>query len=79
MPVWLIGVLISVALDVIAYLIAPHNETPQGVQDLQAPTASANKPVYVLFGSARIMDPNVLWYGQASTNTYTTSGGSGGK
>ena len=78
---WFVVVLISVALEAIAYLIMPKaKSTPQAVQDLQAPTAEAGRPIPWVFGSMRIKSMNVLWYGDGSTNTYTAqANGSSGK
>ena len=76
---WFVIVLISVALEVLAYVLMPKpKQTPQAVQDLQAPTAEAGRPMPVVFGSMRVKSMNVLWYGSGSTNTYTYDGNSGG-
>lgn len=81
MPAFLVSLLVTIALDIIAYAIMPKPKQPkQAVQDLQAPTAEAGRPIAVVFGSKTIKGGNVLWYGDANTNTYKYSGGGkGGK
>lgn len=63
---------IVVVLNVAAYLITPRPKGPKpdAVQDADAPTASAGKPIPVLFGSAMIKEVNVLGYWDKATNTY---------
>jgi len=39
--------------------------TPE--QDLDFPTAEEGKPIAVLFGTRRLKDPNVVWYGDIRT------------
>lgn len=72
MPIWLIQIVIALALNVIAYAIAPKPKTPNAtVQDLTAPTADANKPITVIFGTMTVQSTNVLWYGDKQLVTYT--------
>lgn len=80
MPGWVIGLLISIAIDALAYVIMPKpKSSPQGVQDLQAPTSEAGRTAMVIFGSMKVTSPNILDYRDANTNTYTVSTGGGGK
>lgn len=62
----LVQILVAVAMMVLSYVLAPKqkqtkNETSQG----DKPTASAGKPIPVVFGTLRITDPNCLWYGDS--------------
>lgn len=56
---------IYAALFVLAELIRPkpdlENEKPS--DDVQAPTASENRPVPLYWGTVKIKGPNVIWYG----------------
>ena len=65
--------LISVAMEVVAYLLQPNTQTPQSVHSITAPTADAGRPIGVVFGTVRVTSPNVLWSGDASADTYTVS------
>lgn len=77
---WFVIVLISIAVEALAFIIMPKpKQTPQAVQDLQAPTAEAGRAIPVVFGSMRVKGGNVLHYSHASTNTYTTQASGGGK
>ena len=62
----LLQIFIAVAMAIVSYMLTPKpkqekKETTPG----EAPTASAGKPVPVLFGTMRIKDVNCLWYGDA--------------
>ena len=41
------------------------NATPESEFDM--PTAEEGKPIAVLFGTKRLKDPNVVWYGDITT------------
>lgn len=75
MVFWLIPILvqiaISVALTAIAYLLMPKpkQEKPE-VRDLEDPTASAGRPIPVLFGTKKIKGVNILWYGEKTSFSY---------
>lgn len=62
---WFVWLIIAVALDVVAYLIAPKPkaETPT-VQQITAPVVEAGIPIPVVWGSMTIQSPNILWYGE---------------
>ena len=69
---WLIGLLISVAVQIVAYIIMPKPKAPKpdAAKELENPTAEAGIPVPVLFGEKIIKGPNILWFGDKSINTY---------
>ncbi|WP_298702485.1 hypothetical protein [uncultured Brevundimonas sp.] len=69
---WWIGLLIGLALNIVAYLIMPKPKTEkaEAAKDMDAPTAEAGRPVPVVFGTMTVKGLNVLWYGDKSTKTY---------
>jgi len=69
---WWIGLLIGLALNVVAYLIMPKpkREKAEAAKDMDSPTAEAGRPVPVVFGTLTVKGLNVLWYGDKSTKTY---------
>jgi hypothetical protein len=68
---WFLVLLVSVAIDVVAYLIMPKvSSKSTAAQDAQAPTASAGTPIPVVFGTITVKGTNVLWWGDKSTHTY---------
>ncbi|MBH0113258.1 hypothetical protein I5E68_09900 [Novosphingobium sp. YJ-S2-02] len=72
MPAFLVTFLIALAVNIVAYLITPKPKMakPEAAKSLEDPTAEAGKPVCVPFGSLTIKDPNVLYFGEKSINTY---------
>lgn len=72
---WLLGLLISVAIQIVAYIIMPKPKAPkpEAAKDLENPTAEAGRPIPVVFGTVTIKGPNVLWYGEKSINTFKVS------
>lgn len=70
---WFLVVLISLAVEVIAYLIMPKPHAGSGNTQIQAPTADASRPVPVPFGTLTIDGTNVLWYGDVQSKQYTVS------
>lgn len=69
---WFLILLAVVAVEVVAYLIMPKPKAPKpaAVQDEQAPTAEAGRPIPVTFGEITVSGVNVLWYGDKATRTY---------
>jgi hypothetical protein len=61
----IIQLLVVLALQVIAYLLMPKPKKPKppAVQDMEAPTAEAGRPIPVVFGTITVKGLNVLWYG----------------
>lgn len=60
---WWIGLFV-VSYAIVA-LTAPKVEPPKaaGIDEFQAPTASEDRPIPVLFGSREIKGANIVWYG----------------
>lgn len=69
---FLVMLAISIALSYIAYLLAPKPKQPKppAAQDMESPTASAGRPVPVIFGTVTIKGLNVMWSGDKSKSTY---------
>lgn len=69
---WLVALLISLAIQVVAYIIMPKPKAPkpEAARDLESPTAEAGRPIPVVFGTVTVKGPNILWYGDKSVRTY---------
>jgi len=58
------GIIIALVLLVVSFLLMPKpKEQPDTSSDTTDPTASAGIPIPVVFGSIRIKNVNVLWFG----------------
>lgn len=75
---WFVMMLVSLALNVIAYLLQPKPKTsqPASTEDMEDPTAEAGRPIPVLFGTMTIKGTNILWYGEKQVTTYKKSSSS---
>ena len=69
---WLIAMIVSVALNVAAYIITPKPKAPKptAVQQADSPTAEAGRPIPKLFGTALIKETNVLGFWDKQTHQY---------
>lgn len=69
---FLVMLLISIAINIVAYLIMPKPKTPkpEAARELENPTAEAGRPVPVIFGTMTIKAPNILWYGDKSVREF---------
>jgi hypothetical protein len=69
---WIITVIIALTINVVSALLAPRPKqpAPEAVQELEAPTAEAGRVIQKVFGRKIIKDPNIVWYGDISTNRY---------
>lgn len=71
MPIPWLAIAITVGLQVVSYLLMPKPRAgSNAIREAEAPTAEADKPISVVFGTVLIKDPNVLWYGDKSTKRY---------
>lgn len=72
LPAWLIAVIVSTALNVLAYVITPRPKTPrpEATQQADNPTAEAGRPMPKLWGSARISETNIIGFWDKATRTY---------
>lgn len=66
-----------VAATVLSYLLRPKPDTPKaaGLADIDAPIASQDTPIPVLFGSLLLKGPNVVWYGHLASTAIRKGGG----
>jgi hypothetical protein len=69
---WLVSLLISVALNVVAYIITPKPKAPkpQAAAQAENPTAEAGRPIPVVFGTMRVKELNVLGFWDKSTKQF---------
>lgn len=76
MVAWFVPLLISLALNIVSYLLMPKPKAPkpEGAKDMENPTADAGREIPVIFGELTIKSPNCLWFGQKSRRTYKVKG-----
>jgi predicted phage tail protein len=69
---FLVSLAVSLALNVVAYLIMPKPKAakPAAAADLDAPTAEAGRPIPVIFGTLTVAGLNVLWHGDKKVYEY---------
>lgn len=62
-------IIVAIVLAVISYALSPRPKLPrrEATQELEAPTASAGKPIPVVFGEVTITEPNCLGYWDINT------------
>lgn len=73
MPIpFLVQLLITLAIQVIAYALMPKPKAPkpEAAQDLQNPSAEAGRPIPVVFGTVTVKGVNIIWFGDKSIRTY---------
>lgn len=71
---FLIEILISVLISVLAYAIQPKPKAPKppATSDLEDPVAEQGKPIPVVFGTVTVKGMNILWWGEKKINIRTT-------
>jgi len=74
------GLLIKfIITSVLSYVLAPkpqkQNATPAALKDFDIPTADDGRPIPVIFGTAVIRGPNVVWYGDLYADPIVKEGG----
>lgn len=72
MVAFLIPLLVSIALSIIAYVIMPKPKQakPEAAKEMDAPTAEAGREVPVVFGTMLIKSPNCLDFSDKSVREY---------
>ena len=69
---------VSAAVSGLSMLLAPKPDIeeaePSALGDFGFPTNLESRYIPVVWGSTRISGPNVIWYGELSTNALTTGG-----
>jgi len=70
-------ILWMVALSVLSALLAKKPDSPKKatLDDVTIPTAEANKPIPVIFGTVWCKDPNVVWYGDLKAKAIKSKSG----
>lgn len=58
----------------IAYATFPKPQAPE-IGTVEAPTAETGRSIPVLFGTRRIAQANVVWYGDIATTPVQKKGG----
>lgn len=68
------GLVIAIILIAITILLMPKpKQIPDTSKEMDDPTASAGIPIPVVFGTLRIKDLNVLWFGSKRKEQYEIS------
>lgn len=66
-------IIVALVMMVVSYLLMPKPKVESTTAgDMENPTASAGSPIKVVFGTITIKDPNILWFGDKETNTFST-------
>jgi hypothetical protein len=68
----------GLALAIIgAYAFQPkiQSQKPAGIDEIQVPTANDGREIPVVFGCRMVRGPNVVWYGDLSTQAIKAKGG----
>ncbi len=74
---FIVQAIIMIVAIIIAVALAPKPPQPKpaALADFDAPTAEEGKPYCKVFGEAWVNDPNVLWYGDLSSEPIRKKGG----
>lgn len=70
MPDWVVYIIISIAMSLASYMLAPKPKTSganQSPQTVDIPTVDAGRSIPVVFGTVRVKSPNLLWMGGQRT------------
>lgn len=71
---FLLQLVIALVLIVVSVVLTPKVKTPKTeIRELDDPTADAGREIPVIFGTITIRDPNILWFGEKNTKTYTVN------
>lgn len=72
----LVAVLISIAINAVAYLLTPKpkSESPTA-GSLDIPVTKDGTPIPVIFGEVWIKDPHIAYWGNANSRAIVKSGG----
>ena len=75
MFMFIVQILVSIALSLLAYMLAPKAKPakPEAAAEMENPTADAGRPIPVVFGTMTLKGPNFLWYGDKSIAEYTVN------
>lgn len=66
-------IIVAIVMMIVSYLLMPKPKVESNTAgDMENPTASAGSPIKVVFGTVTIKDPNILWFGEKETNTFSS-------
>jgi len=70
-------IIVLVISALVSYALAPKPTQPPkpSLEDFDFPTAEEGRPIPVVFGTAWISGPNILWYGDLDTTAIRVKGG----
>ena len=73
MFMFIVQILVSIAMSLLAYMLAPKAKTakPEAAAEMENPTADAGRPIPVVFGTITVKGPNFLWYGDKKVIEYS--------
>lgn len=73
---WFLAVLFVGAIGIgLALQPRVQNQRPAGLGDITAPVAEEGLEIPVLFGTRDFNGPNIVWYGDLSTQAIKSKGG----
>ena len=74
---FIVQLVIMIVAIIVAVALAPKPPQPKAsaLADFDVPTAEEGKPMCKVFGEVVIRDPNVLWYGDLSSEPIRKKGG----
>lgn len=70
-----IGILLLSSFISAALAPKPPSPKPASLEDFNVPQSDQGIPQSVVFGTVRVRDPNVLWYGDLGTRPIRSRGG----
>jgi hypothetical protein len=73
-----LAVLVVSALVASALAPKPPAPKPASLEDFDVPRAEEGRPIPVVFGTVTVTGPNVLWYGNLSSEPIRRRGGKKG-
>lgn len=74
---FIVQIIIMIVAIILAVVLAPKPPQPKpaSLQDFDVPTAEEGKPYCKIFGEVVVKDPNVLWFGDLSSEPIRKKGG----
>lgn len=71
---WFVVVFIASLAASLALAPKIPEPKPAGLSELNVPTAEPGRPIPIPFGTVRLEDPNVVWYGDLKTTPIKSGG-----
>lgn len=66
---------ISLIATAVALQVRPPEQKPASFEDINLPTADEGRPIPVVYGTYLVQAPNVVWWGNPSTEPVRTKSG----